>query len=179
MDTADIDAILGAEETSVDSFVGTFALDEFLERFGVDGFYCVNTAPSSSPGEHWLLLAMRDGVLSFFDSFGRQPTQFYEMWAGIASSASCPDIVEYNAETVQGVTTSVCGDYCVMVCLLMNEGLTLNESVNVLLSQKNQEKRDHAVRRMMIEWFSLDVQSQPWDKILVGMDNVHVSTHLA
>jgi hypothetical protein len=72
----------------------------------------VNTDPSDRPGQHWVAISItRSGCGYYFDSFGRQPT----VPSIIAFlRRKCKTRFSYNTQQLQNVTSSTCGNYCVL-----------------------------------------------------------------
>lgn len=173
MDTFDFDKIFKSDKLAAPKFQGAMALDTFCVRFSRDGLYIINTAPSSSTGEHWLLLRKHAVDVDFFDSYGRNYKNFKEI-------ASLLDEYNFkvisNGQQLQGFTSSVCGDYCVIIGMMLLRGISLHNSVKIVMGIEDVEERDHIARRFLIDRYDLDVFTDDYDRVLSGKDNVHVSS---
>ena len=172
MDTIDIGDILRADDYAAPLFRGVMALDEFQKRYGDDGYYVVNTAVSSSSGEHWLMVRKRGARVDFFDSYGNHPSMFGGVYATIRGDETR---LVYNDRALQGPTTTVCGDYCTLLCLTMSRGWSMERFARTLGSVSDSERRDHAVRRFMLRNYDVDLTSADYDAVLAGVDGTHVA----
>ena len=165
MNTRDIERVLKSDASASKSFQGVFAMDEFARCSKTSGAYIVNTHVSSLPGEHWLCLILdqQKGEYEFFDFYGRQPGEFPTLWKTLSPLL----LSSFNP----GVTSTVCGDYCVYFCLMKSRGWRLVEIVSVLLFSSMTEMRDHAIRKMTLNRFGNNAVSSIAS--LTGVDGVH------
>lgn len=67
MNTIEIDAKL----SKVESFLGAFAWDLLPPKPDSEFSLIINDDKSTLPGNHWLCLVKKNGVLYFIDSYGR------------------------------------------------------------------------------------------------------------
>ena len=71
-----------------------------------------NTDPHDLPGTHWVAMYFTSpGISEFFDSYGFPP-EVYEMEDYILRN-----VTMYNDLPLQGLTSDVCGDYCLFYLL--------------------------------------------------------------
>ena len=54
---------------------------------------------------------------------------------------------------LQGLTSTVCGDYCVMFLLLRIRGVSLEDFVSWMDKIPTAERRDHIIRRTVLSCF--------------------------
>jgi hypothetical protein len=81
--------------------------------------YFVNTAPTSTGGEHWCVLIIRKEYCEFFDSFGKSPEE-YALIQGFVSH--CKKI-KYNADRYQSFLAKTCGHHCIFFSMMRARGI--------------------------------------------------------
>ncbi|GBM50389.1 hypothetical protein AVEN_97213-1 [Araneus ventricosus] len=99
-------------------FRGVFASDQIPDLGPGPGLIIVNTATSSTSGEHWIVIGVDNDLLYFFDSFGLPPTKFNSYISSFASRYHC----YYNDVRFQDFKTEVCGYYTIFVIVRIVEG---------------------------------------------------------
>jgi hypothetical protein len=152
--------------------VGAMPRDLFVKSFTTQplGVRVFNTDTSSGAGEHWIVVCCRDdGKISYLDSFGRHPCFYPDVYACLTKNHAETDIV-WNDETLQQLASSTCGDYCVLFGLLWSRRWTMPRIVREFTGIPSAHKRDHAVRRLVIETYG----SLPPTTGGEGVDLVHV-----
>ena len=114
------------------TFLGVFPLDlfpfdDFLSFSATNSSYqqnisskvlccIVNTDPSNKPGTHWVAFFMEksnkqiSSTLEFFDSYGLHPSAY-------SFNVTNFNII-YNKETLQSISSNVCGHYCMLYLYL-------------------------------------------------------------
>ena len=110
------------------------------------GAYVYNTDPSSLPGEHWVAVWFDGrGSVFFMDTFGRA-----------VPSALARALTDFrifrSVSRLQGVTTVVCGHYCLYWLRKVARGVPPSSVVADLLSFSNALRRDHWVARTVSRW---------------------------
>ncbi len=91
-----------------------------------------NTDPSTEPGQHWLAVYVnKDGVSSFFDSFGRGPKNpsFPKIVQDFLKNNSIR--VQYSNKQIQDFTSDVCGQHCVFFLYHMSKGYVYENIVKM------------------------------------------------
>jgi hypothetical protein len=100
----------------VDCFLGVFARNRLPKHILQRPIaLIINTDPDWLPGQHWVTIFLNvDGTADYFDSYGLQPlcVEFLRFL-----SAHAPQGVRYNAITLQHISSSTCGAYCVLYVL--------------------------------------------------------------
>lgn len=118
MNTFQIDSIL--KRYKVPNYLGVFAKDK-IPRGHNKGLMVVNQDPANRGGSHWFCIFINDnGPCEFFDSFGRPPP------AGRIKNymdKNCRNGWIYNNVQLQSVTSSFCGHYCVLYCVLRGKNI--------------------------------------------------------
>ena len=100
---------------SAPGFLGAHAYNELPPRKAGDHSFIINTSPSSEPGDHWLVLVIKNGVFYFIDSYGRGVDDFTfspDFRQFIKKYIGSEKII-HNDRWVQSLTSNVCGDYCI------------------------------------------------------------------
>ena len=172
MDTLYIDRALRSDPEASRAYINTMARDEFVSEFRgeLDSLRVFNTHPSSKPGEHWIIVACgKDGVVSYFDSFGLHPAFYPDVYETLLAHVDKINI-SWNDTMLQSALTNTCGDYCVLFGLLWARGWDIKRFVHTLSQFTSKHKRDHYVRALIIETF------EPLSKSFVGegIDRVHI-----
>ena len=88
-----------------------------------------NTQEHNAPGDHWVGWFIRDGKVTFMDTFGRAPddetfpnyfTDFIEKF----------DNVEFSRVQIQSMSSRLCGYFCVQFVYIMSLGLDIDSFIN-------------------------------------------------
>ena len=111
MNTVEIDKKLAA----VSQFKGAYACDLLPAKPEGDFSVVINTDDSSASGDHWLVLARKNGKLFFIDSYGRHykdPT-FNPNFKKLIMNYIGKEKAVCNRKWLQRLTSNVCGEYCV------------------------------------------------------------------
>jgi hypothetical protein len=159
MNTTDIRKILTNDNVCKQFFIDVFPRDNFIEFLNRQqhhhrstSIYVFNTHNSSQPGEHWMLFAQRCGIGYYFDSYGRPPSHYPDVSQALTILPAKP--IFWNDQQLQGLTTTVCGDYCVLVALLFSRGWTFDRILARFSNYNSFEERDHAVRATIIALYN-------------------------
>ena len=175
MDGNDIRGVLTGDAGSGPVFTDVFARDEFIAGFGFGRGLCVvNTHYSDQPGQHWLAVSYLPGQgVEYFDSYGFPPHIFPDIYAELVRvSTRDGNTLLWNDSPLQGALSTVCGDYCVLFCLLKARGWSTQDFSTWMEQIPDSESRDHAVRfttKNLYGEFYTD------EDTLEGVDGVHVT----
>ena len=126
-------------------FGGVFARNGAFSKRG--GLFVFNTHLEHLPGEHWVAVSALPGqTVEYFDSYGFPP----HLYPGVLKALrSHGENLRWNSTPLQGLLSTVCGDYCVLFLLCVARGWTLSEFVDRLAAIPEPESRDHAVRSLI------------------------------
>ena len=106
-------------------FGGVFSRDNLPDLAEGDKFYVCNTAPSSEPGDRWVVLhAAAEGV-EYFDLLGG--TIHHDEFAQFLGGE-----YRYVSVQTQELFSSVCGQYCIFYMSLRDRGHSMDDIVHVL-----------------------------------------------
>ena len=98
-------------------FGGVYAKNTYTQAVKQAKFNVVNTDNSWSPGKHWFVVDHTPEPCVVFDSYGaRSLSSSSEFWHGTLGTA-----YSFN-DAVQGLTTNVCGDYCIFYVFFSCDG---------------------------------------------------------
>ena len=120
MNSFDIYKLVKRDIVLKKNFNGVFSADNFTPVS--NGIYIVNTQPSYLKGSHWVVYYMENGLLEFFDSYGKNGVSY-----GLKNS------ITFNTRTLQQNISS-CGYYCLYYSLLRCRGISLYRIVRSLLN---------------------------------------------
>lgn len=96
----------------------------------------LNTAPSTSPGEHWCVAVFENvNVCFFFDSYGCSPA-IYNLLPVLRSVHGGRII--YNKWEIQGDLAKTCGHHCLFFALNYARGMKPND---IMRKYKRRNKR--------------------------------------
>lgn len=124
MYTVELEEVLLSDPYTRQQLVGVFAADNLPRAFVRPGILIANTDPRSKPGRHWVAMYIDDkGRGEFFDSFGMAP-QVNKHRDFLDRNSF---IWTYNTYELQGYTSTVCGEYCVLYLLHKARGLSLQD----------------------------------------------------
>ena len=179
MNTSNIFNCLAGDRHANALLEGVFPRDEFIKKLENGrgyGLYVFNTHDSSKSGEHWVAARYTRDTIDLFDSFGRNPRHFLnDVWEKAVKLVKEKN-VNWNDRQVQGITSSTCGDYCVLFGLLLARGWEMKEIVDKILNIKDTELRDHAIRRFIINRYGEGAVGELSPRLsdVTGLDGVHV-----
>lgn len=97
-----------------DTWGGVFAADELPSPpSSENSCYIINSASSSSKGEHWLAVRFLPDEVEFFDSYGQPPWYYPPLYAWLQDvmQTSHRDRLLYYRQRIQGLH-AYCGAYC-------------------------------------------------------------------
>ena len=126
----------------VTSFEGVYPLDLYISRKQRRDICVVNTDVSSQPGEHWFVIDTSVSPPFVFDSYGvKGPFIAKDLWYSVFKQIQSSTLV------LQGPTTNVCGDYCVVYAILRERKFPPEKIEHLLFNLSNStHQRDHIIR---------------------------------
>lgn len=112
----------------------------------------VNTDPHTRPGTHWTAIYINENrEADYFDSYGRPP------------NITCKDFIQRNSRvarfstlTLQSLTSSLCGQYCVLFLYFRSRGFSMDQFLNMLTNST--AINDRLISLLFAEYFG-DVYS--------------------
>ena len=129
MNTAEITQLLQGDPWTRDVFVGVYPRDKLPRTMKqYPGAYVCNTHPHTEEGEHWIVLYVdQHGQGEYFDSYGLPPVHktFVNFLKNQCTSWT------YNDKQLQGLTSHVCGQYCIFYLLHRCRGLSMPTIVHM------------------------------------------------
>lgn len=141
MDTTQINSFL----KNCKCFIGTFPRN-MIKKIKIKkkpAALIVNTDDSNEKGEHWvaIFLNKRDG--SYFDSFGLAP--LHQDFIRFMDH-HC-DNWNYSSNTLQQLTSSTCGYYCILFVLMRCKGFSFRQFLKIFSNKATQN--DQKIKKML------------------------------
>ena len=129
MNTEQIRQILEADPCTRDVFVGVYPQDHLptsIEKY--PSAYVCNTDPHTEEGEHWVAIYVDEhGRGEYFDSYGLPP--LHKTFLNFLDT-QCISWT-FNDKQLQGLTSHVCGHYCVFYLLHRCRSIPLTTIVHM------------------------------------------------
>ena len=124
--TNELDAFLKQNASTKRFYLGTYP--SCVKPISNKNFYFFisNTDNHKQSGEHWNAWVVKNGMLMFFDSFGRDPRHwsFPEHYADILNDFTK---VKFSKVQVQHISSVMCGYFCIHFLYLISLGLGFEE----------------------------------------------------
>jgi hypothetical protein len=157
MDTLQINhALMSRSDIPPDVFRGTFAINQvpWSQLETVPSAVIVNTAPSSSEGQHWVAVYRTANTLEVFDSLASNST--IKEYLGSAGS--------YNQQRLQSNCSSVCGEYCILYLYCRLSGMH-SDAFFKKFSKKDLVANDRLVYSIVHDNFDILPHERPYPVI--------------
>jgi len=152
MNTSEITSTLN----HLPGFLGVYAADRLPLNLQISSCLVANTDPHDKPGQHWIAIFIdHEGNGEYFDSYGRPPLKEIEYFL--------PKSYIYNQKRLQGITTAVCGQYCIYYLTNRSKGHTLQAIVNSF--SRNCTENDALVKRFVDKNFKMTTQMYDFSQI--------------
>jgi len=113
------------------SFLGVYPSDLLPHSIHQQtGTVILNTDPHTQEGTHWLAIHFqpKSSTAFYFDSYGQQPSSDHKILSFLKCNCT---VWNYNTTSLQGPTSVVCGHYCCLFALYMDEGYTPQQFVRL------------------------------------------------
>jgi hypothetical protein len=167
MNTTQIEKAL---KQRVNHFKGVFPIDRLPASFSLPAIFIINHDREGMPGSHWVSISITDtGVGTYFDSYGLEPIQKYLKFFLRLHTKHW----NYNKQRLQGVISTVCGQYSCVFALYESVGLGLETFTNQF-STTNFCFNDQLVIDMYREYFGAcqpcDLEEQRTQRCLAELD---------
>jgi hypothetical protein len=173
MDGQQIDSILTTDPFAKKIFQGVYARDEInievlLQQSkptsDFSHFVC-NLDRRDKPGSHWILIELNHSKkeIFYFDSYGLPP--FFTDLLSTLHQTNYP--ITWNKFQLQSLSTTVCGQYCIIFCLLRSRNYSIQNILNLLFynNKLSSHDRDHTVYSFIKSIFS--------DKLITLDSDIH------
>jgi Adenovirus endoprotease len=110
------------------NFGGVFASDELPSKIKLTTGIIVNTAPRSSPGEHWIAIYISEIKSGYyFDSFGL-PAENSSIISFLRKHC---ETIDYNKKQIQHLKSIKCGQFAAVYLKLRFAGASSNHFINL------------------------------------------------
>ena len=126
--TRELDEILKSNPVTKKYFLGTFPACMSPRTARKRYSFVTNTDEHDQPGVHWCGWMVDGKKITFFDSFGRHPTDpaFPLHYSDIVKDFK----LEYNKKQLQDFSSNTCGHYCIQFLYILSLGLDLDFMLN-------------------------------------------------
>ncbi len=149
MNTNQIQKILQNNVYTRDVFAGVYPRDRMPRIVkNYPRAYVCNTDPHDQDGEHWVAIYLdRDGTGEYFDAYGLPP-----MHARFVNflNKNCAKSWTHNDQQLQGLTSHVCGQYCLFYLLHRCRGYPMMAITQMFGS--NWENNDFLVHEFIVDY---------------------------
>jgi hypothetical protein len=133
---------------NVPSFLGVYPSDLLPPHtFTQPGTIIINTDPHTKSGTHWLAIRLepRSSTSYYFDSYG-QPPLVPAIQSFLRRTCS---VWDYNTTHLQGLTSTVCGQYCSLFTLFTDRGMSPRRFISLF----DTRHADQQLRRLFASEF--------------------------
>lgn len=160
MDNYQIHNTLATDSRARHHFRGVYPRDSFL-RLNIYEHYnhtspCLfvcNLDEKDLPGSHWIVVEVNKSKrkVLYFDSYGMPPI-YDDLLLKLASTGY---EILWNNITLQDFDTTVCGQYCIIFCLLRARNIPFDSIIDLLLQNHyvTPHLRDHVVNTFIRHTF--------------------------
>jgi len=126
-----IDRVLRKNIKTSHFFKGVYAADKFRYKLNEKNYFTiVNTAPSNSRGQHWILLYKKGNQKIVFDSLAQNIDSYCKCFketavcfVGDSEYYACP------RRAIQDTASTLCGAYCIYVAIKLSEAADINTAL--------------------------------------------------
>ena len=121
----DVDRILKNNSITKRHYIGTFPACMFPDTNRERYSFISNTQEHNEPGDHWVGWFIRDGKVTFMDTYGRAPDDetFPHYFSDFIEKF---DNVEFSRVKIQSISSQLCGYFCIQFVYIMSLGLDID-----------------------------------------------------
>ena len=129
MNGRDVDLILKNNSVTKHLYTGTFPACISPGTNRASYSFISNTQEHNEPGDHWVGWFIRDGKVTFMDTFGRAPDDetFPNYFSDFIEKF---DNVEFSRVQIQSISSRLCGFFCIQFVYIMSLGLEIDSFIN-------------------------------------------------
>jgi hypothetical protein len=161
MNTDQIARIIQRDQLAKTVVRGIYPLDDFIlfvpnnsnKTFDTTELFICNLDDCDEPGSHWTVVERHRGNVFYFDSYGMPPIHDNLTAKLIDMTRST---ITWNNTQLQELDTNVCGQYCILYCLLRARKFTPLDIVNTLHhnDKLSTHQRDHIIATAINQRFA-------------------------
>ena len=131
MDEAVIRKIMSVCPSTRKIFYGVYACDEkiYIPAFKKSVGYIINTGKKGTVGIHWVAIYYNGKDVYYFDSLALSPIFYGDIYYTIQRFR--PSRIITVPFRLQGITSSVCGHYCIDFMRCMASGYSFNNFISI------------------------------------------------
>ena len=127
---------------------GIYPRDDFIQfvpdKTSATELFICNLDDCDKPGSHWTVIERHRGDIFYFDSYGMPPLHD-DLTSKLLTMTHSS--ITWNNTQLQELNTNVCGQYCILYCLLRARGFTPDDIIHTLHhdDRLSAHQRDHII----------------------------------
>ena len=135
MNTKQIWQALSRNKFTNEYFDGVFPHDLLSHIKVKPKLIICNTHSSKEPGEHWLLFFFDNKTVEFYDSLGKDISDYNLSFYNFLHTY----VEDYEKSLIrtQPVNSSLCGEYCLFYAYYRCKGIRMKDIINKMLKNDN------------------------------------------
>ena len=127
MNTTEIHEALLNDDFTAPLFGGVYPADQLPLKITRPSLFVANTQGSRFPGDHWVAFFFdKHGPAEYFDSYGLKP--YVKSHLDFIQRNSLQWV--YNAQELQALGSTVCGQYCVIFLMSRARGCSMHDFIS-------------------------------------------------
>ena len=135
MNTKDLWQALTCNPITDYYFDGIFPADALTEIKDKPELIICNTDPSTKPGKHWLLFFFYDDKVDFYDSLGKDLSQYGKEFNNLVNRFA--NFYQSTYIRTQPENTALCGYYCLYFAYKRCKGIKMDNIIKEMKSSKH------------------------------------------
>ncbi|KAJ8031120.1 hypothetical protein HOLleu_27741 [Holothuria leucospilota] len=137
-------------------FHGVFPSNLLPQKsFTLPQAFIANTDEADSPRSHWVAMYFDNKGTDFFDSFGRSPEECSPYFKPFLKKHT-KNLVRENERRLQGLISTVCGQYCLFFLLHRCRNISMDTIVSKFT--KDPTLNDSLVNEFITKRYNLDLK---------------------
>ncbi|CAC5417050.1 unnamed protein product [Mytilus coruscus] len=129
MDTNTLRCIVNCDPVLSQKVIKVFSADEIPKsQSSYPTAFIINTDRKQDPGRHWLAFYVTSHRGEFFDSYGRKPSSYSDVFNDFFVVNNLT--LQHNDKRLQSSDSKVCGYYCIYYLINRCRGVPMNEIIH-------------------------------------------------
>jgi hypothetical protein len=155
MDSDQIERAIAQDPATNNIFGGVYPRDDFIllniDEDTEDVLFICNLDNCNKPGSHWIVIERHRRDILYFDSYGLPPIH-QDLTTKLINMTQSN--ITWNNTPLQD-NTNVCGQYCIVYCLLRARQVPFKDIIKTLQhnDQLSKHIRDHVVATIINQRF--------------------------
>ena len=135
MNTKQLWTALTLNKVTNSYFDGVYSIDTLIDIEKKPKLIICNTEPSDQPGEHWVLFFFEEDSVDFYDSLGRDITDYGPSFITFVKNYS--NNFKQCLGRTQPLESSLCGHYCLYYAYAKCNGDSMEKIIKSITSPEN------------------------------------------